>query len=582
MTITSRALVAVLAVGAFSGCSGDDTTSTPADDGSTTDGTTSADSTGSPTTGDPVTSGGTTAGPTSSTGEGSSSAGETGEGTTGSDDTAGSDTEDDTSTGGDASSSSTGTAGESTDSGVVPFCGDGTLDDGEECDDGDNNANDAACTAACTTNVCGDGFTHLGVESCDDGDADDLDACHNDCSAHVVEELALGSDFTCARFDSGNVKCWGHGASGRLGYGNLDSIGDDETPDSVGFLDLGGSATALVAGASHACAVLDNGAMRCWGAAGQGNLGYGNMIPVGDNEAPGTVEPIPFGETVTAAGSGDGSAHSCAALDSGTVKCWGPFADARLGIVGQAENVGDNEPMSGVDATDVGLSVTALVAGQQHTCARTNMGNVRCWGTNAYGGLGYGNLNVAIGDDETPASAGDVPLDDFITDIASGWQHTCVVLEDGGVQCWGRGNDGRLGYSSTAFIGYGNTPADVGTVQLTSTARQVAGGLAHTCALLEDNTVQCWGANSFGQLGYGNTDSVGDDEHPAAAGVIPLGIGATAIAAGGYHTCAITDTGSVRCWGRGDDGRLGYGATDHLGDDEAVGTLTDVPLLPSE
>ena len=609
MTITSRALVAVLAVGAFSGCSGDDTTSTPADDdaSTTSGGSTSSDPSGSPTTSDPSTSGGTDSGPTSSTGEGTTAAdsgsgdsGDTDPGSTGG-------TDGGSTTSGDGSSS-----GSESTSGAAAACGDGNVDDGEECDEGLANSDDASCTASCTLNVCGDGLTHLGVEACDDanddntddcvscqaascgdgftqlgveacddGDLDDLDACHNDCSAHVVQELALGSDFTCARFDSGSVKCWGHGASGRLGYGNLDSIGDDETPDSIGFVDLGDRAHAesIIAGSAHACAALDDGTLRCWGAAGFGQLGYGNMLPIGDNEAVSSVEPVAFGEMVTAVGSGDGGTHSCAVLGNGDVKCWGHATDAKLGVVGQTTNVGDNEPLSAAAVTDVGADVTALVTGLGHTCARTSLGNVRCWGTNAYAGLGYGNPDT-IGDDEAPSVAGDVPLSDFITDLAAGWQHNCVVLESGDVQCWGRGNDGRLGYGNTAFVGYAQSPDVVGTVSTSGTVRQVAGGLAHTCALLDDGTVQCWGAGSFGQLGYGNTDSIGDDELPSDAGVLPLDTSIAAIATGGNHTCAITDTGGVRCWGQGAEGRLGYGNTDDLGDDETLDTLADVPLLP--
>jgi alpha-tubulin suppressor-like RCC1 family protein len=123
------------------------------------------------------------------------------------------------------------------------------------------------------------------------------------------------------------------------------------------------------------------------------------------------------------------------------------------------------------------------------------------------------------------------------------------------------------------------TPADVGTVSLDGAAREIAGGLAHTCAMLETGDVQCWGFGAYGQLGYGDGDSIGDNELPSDAGVVPLGVSVRSIAADGNHTCAITETGSVRCWGQGADGRLGYGNTDNLGDDEALDTVPDVPLF---
>ncbi len=618
MMITSRALVAVLAVGAFAGCSGDDaaTTSTDGEGTTSADDSTSSDPSGDSTS-DPTTQGGTESGPTSSTSaEGSTSAAGSSSGSATEADTSGSDTG---STGGDTDESSSsgseltaGSSSSSTGPGAESFCGDGFIDDGEECDTGEFNANSSSCTAACTLNVCGDGFrdtltegcddgnddptddcvscqaatcgdgfTHLGVEECDDADGDDLDACHNDCSTHDVIQLALGSNFTCALFDSGNMKCWGSGATGRLGYGNTNNIGDDETPADVGFLDLGGaSVESVTAGGSYTCVTLDDGTARCFGAGAYGQLGYGNMIAIGDNEAITSVNPINFGGTVAHLGAGGGANHSCAVLGSGTVKCWGQSTNGKLGIVGQTTSVGDNESLSSSPATDVGGAVLELVTGQSHTCAMMATGTVRCWGSGANGALGYGNAST-IGDDETPASAGDVPLSDLVTDLAVGWLHSCAILEGGAVQCWGRGNDGRLGYGSSAYVGVGQTPAAAGTVSIDGIAREIDAGFAHTCAMLESGEVQCWGFGAFGQLGYGNTDSIGDDELPSDAGTLPLDVGVRSIAADGYHTCAIMQTGSVRCWGNGGDGRLGYGNTDNLGDDESLETLTDVPLFPT-
>ncbi len=489
------------------------------------------------------------------------------------------------------------------------------MDDGEECDDGLLNDDTSDCTASCTVNVCGDGFLHalnescddgnsdptdgcvtclaascgdgftqLGVETCDDGNGDDTDACHNNCSAHEAVELALGGDFTCARFDSGSIKCWGNAASGRLGYGNTDDIGDDETPADIGFVNLGEGAVAesVVAGVSHTCVALNDGTARCFGAASVGQIGYGNTVPLGDNEAITSVDAIDLGSPIATIGSGGGAFHSCAALDSGDVKCWGQATTGKLGIVGQTTNIGDNEALSSSPVTDVGATVVQIAAGQAHTCTRTSLGTVRCWGSQGNGALGHGNGNVTIGDDETPATAGDVVLSDFATDIALGWLHSCAVLEDGSVQCWGRGNDGRLGYGNSAYVGFNNSPADAGTVELDGPARQVVAGFAHTCALLDDGTVQCWGFGSSGQLGYGNGDTIGDDEDPADAGVVPLDTTVRSIAADGNHTCAITEAGRVRCWGQGTDGRLGYGNTDNLGDDESLTDLRDIELLEGQ
>ena len=167
--------------------------------------------------------------------------------------------------------------------------------------------------------------------------------------------------------------------------------------------------------------------------------------------------------------------------------------------------------------------------------------------------------------------------------ISAGWFHTCVITDVPDIRCWGRGAAGRLGYGSTFSVGVSQTPASVGGINLLTTATPVdiTAGLAHTCALFDDGTVRCWGANTSGQLGYGNTVSIGDNE-PAGSGCdVQIGGLVEAVAADGNHTCAIMQAdGAVRCWGDGGDGRLGYGNTNNIGDDEPPSTAGNVPLLP--
>jgi alpha-tubulin suppressor-like RCC1 family protein len=161
------------------------------------------------------------------------------------------------------------------------------------------------------------------------------------------------------------------------------------------------------------------------------------------------------------------------------------------------------------------------------------------------------------------------------------------VLADGAVQCWGRNSRGELGYGHTENIGDDETPASAGVVPLGARALQVVAGANHTCALLESGAVTCWGANEQGSLGYGHTEDIGDDETPASAGPLDLDGRARQLAAGASHTCALLDNGALRCWGRGDDGRLGYadtlgtdlyGEPNDIGDDETPATAGDVPL----
>ncbi|MFM9225531.1 MAG: RCC1 domain-containing protein, partial [Actinomycetota bacterium] len=149
--------------------------------------------------------------------------------------------------------------------------------------------------------------------------------------------------------------------------------------------------------------------------------------------------------------------------------------------------------------------------------------------------------------------------------IDLGTHHSCVVLADGAVNCWGRNNFGMLGRGNTASIGDNETPDSVGTLNLGAgvTATATAVGSIHSCILTSGGSVKCWGTGTLGRLGYGNTTTIGDNETPDSIGVVNLGVGvtATAISAGSTHTCALLSGGTVKCWGANSYGQLGYGNT---------------------
>lgn len=462
---------------------------------------------------------------------------------------------------------------------VLNFCGDGDPWIGvEACDDG-NPDNSDAC-AACSPAVCGDGFVFVGNEECDDDNGDDEDICHNDCSNHRAIDLALGGNHTCALFDSGLVKCWGNGNNGRTGHGNEFNIGDNEPASAGDFIELGIFPVAgIKAGLSHTCAVYGNGALRCWGRALEGQLGQGNINDIGDDELPSSLPFVPLFSTTTLADTRGGSFHNCAVINTGAIKCWGSSAFSQLGTPGFTARIGDDEPAANGIPVDIGPgTVTGLAMGSRHSCAVFEDGRVRCWGAGGDGALGYGNVEI-IGDDEAPAAAGDVPLGATATSLTAGFYHTCAIVQGNNVRCWGRGVNGRLGYGDQVWIGAAQTPSDAGDVVVGGPVVELAAGSAHTCARIADGTVRCWGFNGNGQLGYGHTQDIGDNEDPSSAGEVPLGGIATRIAADGNHTCAILETGAVRCWGHGGDGRLGYGNLQNIGDDETPAAAGDVPLL---
>jgi alpha-tubulin suppressor-like RCC1 family protein len=393
-----------------------------------------------------------------------------------------------------------------------------------------------------------------------------------------AKQVTAGDNHTCALLLDGRVRCWGNAAFGKLGYGNTTPVAPDEFPATRGDVDVGGEVVQIAAGREHTCALLATGTVRCWGDGSLGQLGYGNTANIGDNELPSTAGDVSVGGPVAQIATGQ--YHTCALLRTGNVRCWGDGTHGRLGY-GNTNTIGDDELPSSAGDVNVGGAVAQIAAGGAHSCARLSTGAVRCWGWPHY--LGYGDLQT-IGDDEVPASAGDVNVGSPVVEIATGGTHTCARLPTGAVKCWGGQRNPRTGQTySDGQLGYGNTEwlqSPAGDVSVGGQVLQVSPGLVHTCALLSTQNVRCWGRSLFGQLGYGNTASIGDDELPSSAGDVNVGGPVVQLAAGGLHTCALLSSGSIRCWGQGDFGQLGYYGLQNVGDDELPSTAGDVPLAP--
>ncbi len=390
-------------------------------------------------------------------------------------------------------------------------------------------------------------------------------------------EVSAGAQHTCIVMANGAVRCWGNGIQGNLGYVNTSMIGDNETPASVGDLVLGGAATQISAGSFISCARLTSGGLRCWGDGLYGQNGYAIGIPlnddVGDNETPASMGDVVVGGPVKSVSAG--AIHVCALLDAGTVRCWGENSGGQLGYL-HTNHIGDNEtPASAGDIT-LGGTATQLSVGQYFTCALMSTGAVRCWGIGTQGQLGYGNTNT-IGDGETPASVGDVNVGGLVQQVVAGQTHACALLTTGVVRCWGTGAAGQLGYGNTTVIGDNEAPATAGDVNVGGIVTQLAAGYNHTCALLSTGAVRCWGDNTQGQLGYGNTQNIGDNETPASAGDVSIGGAARQISAGEQHTCAsLVSGGGLRCWGANGAAQLGYPGAGTIGDNETPESAGDV------
>jgi alpha-tubulin suppressor-like RCC1 family protein len=389
-----------------------------------------------------------------------------------------------------------------------------------------------------------------------------------------VMHLVAGTTHTCALLDNGAVRCWGDASAGKLGYGNTDNIGDDESPAAAGDVDVGGPVVELALGYSHTCARLAIGTIRCWGYGADGQLGYGNANDIGDDETPASAGDVDIGGYAIALATGGD--HSCALLDTGAARCWGSGFGGMLGY-GNTNSIGDDETPASAGDVGIGGPVVALALGEAHSCARLEPDTVRCWGAGGDGQLGYGT-DANIGDDETPASAGDIGLAASAAKLAAGNYHNCVILNTGTVRCWGWGDGGQLGYGNNDDVGDDETPGSAGDVDVGDTVVGLSAG-GHTCALLASSAVRCWGLNLWGELGYGNGDAIGDDEVPASVGLVDVGGAVVELALGNGHTCALLETGAVRCWGSGQYGTLGYGNTDGIGDDETPASAGDVEVL---
>lgn len=296
---------------------------------------------------------------------------------------------------------------------------------------------------------------------------------------------------------------------------------------------------ALVAGEQLTCRVAAT--VRCWG---------GNPFLTDDprNQPAGGFEPGDGGADLAI-----GRHHACLLEHGGSVACWGSDLDRQLGVETVAASCFDR-PCSQSLVTVPGLpAIAALTAGAFHTCALARDGTVWCWGDNELGQLGR------LPSPEPGGPAKVVGLTG-VRHVAAGFLHTCAAQSDGTVWCWGDAGDGRLGRDSDDPA----LPAPQQVAGLGGPAVAVTAGVTHSCALLADGSVWCWGGNRFGELGDGTADA---RSRPAPVGGLPDPV--AELVAGDHFTCARTGAGAVLCWGWNDTGQLGLGSFD--GPDEPDG-----------
>ena len=261
-----------------------------------------------------------------------------------------------------------------------------------------------------------------------------------------VEEIALGANNTCARLKDRSVKCWG---TGRLF--SASAITTKTSPTSIaGITD----AVELRAGGYMTCARLGSGAVTCWG-----------------------LEKKPGGEPQNAAAIATAATHACATLKDGTIKCWGD------GVWADGKGTFAKPGVSGAELIGTGDTFACAVTG----------GTVACWGRNDSGELG------TAADFDDHGKPVPVPGVRGVKKISAAEAHTCVVLGDGSVTCWGDNAESEMGRGTQT------TSEAPGLVTGLAGALEIAVGTDHVCARTASD-VYCWGSNRAGQLGDGTTE----------------------------------------------------------------------------
>ena len=437
-----------------------------------------------------------------------------------------------------------------------------------------------------------------------------------------IVAISSGHEHTCALTAGGNVKCWGKGSYGRLGHGGT---ADSLTPVDVQTSSSNSAAlsgiVAISSGGFHSCALTTGGNIKCWGYGKRGRLGNGGTA---HSSTPVDVHTSSSDSAAldSIAGISSGHEHTCALTTGGNVKCWGNGYNGRLGHGGTAHSSTPVDVHTSSSDSAALSDIARISSGNEHTCALTTGGNVKCWGRGRSGRLGHGGTT----DSSTPVDVQTGPSDSAalsdIVRISSGSEHTCALTTGSNVKCWGRGSSGQLGHGGTNS---GLTPVDVHASSTDSAALDSISGIdsggEHTCALTTGNKIKCWGKGSSGQLGNGGTagSSTPVDVHtsssdssalsditarissgsehtcalttggndqmlgkldatggwamggraivrlpwmciPAQPTPLPLG-GIAGISSGSEHTCAVTTGGNVKCWGNGYHKQLGHGGT---------------------
>lgn len=385
----------------------------------------------------------------------------------------------------------------------------------------------------------------------------------------VPRTTATGVWHSCAILDTGTY-CWGNNQTGELGDGT--TTNSSAVVQVTGGALEGHTATAIAAGHGHTCAIVDSEFVACWGLQIYGMMGKNPALNCAEPDGPCAPAQYAAAPRRVTGGALDeskptaitaGTEFNCALLDNGKVTCWGYNSTGQLGngvVDPQSDTYSDTPEIVGGGAMN-GHTATAVSAGAGHVCAIRDDGQVVCWGYNGTGQLGDGTTT----DSSVPVlvSGGAITGRTAVA-IATGFNHTCAILDDGGVACWGFNFAGQLGNGwscdcpndEVTMSMHSSTPVRViGDAIVGHRAIRISAGLEFTCASLSNGTLVCWGYNAYGQLGDGTT---ANSSVPVLAAPNDIAGHSIVSQGNGYdYTCALLDDGASLCWGMNFYGQLG-------------------------
>ena len=350
----------------------------------------------------------------------------------------------------------------------------------------------------------------------------------------AAEDICVGNGYSCVATSSGSVKCWGSNATGALGQERaVNSVG--LSPNDMGaalpFTNLGEdfNAKKVECGRGFACALSDAGKVKCWGDARNGSLGYvpaNNQTIIGTKigQMGGNLPYLNIQTPVTQLSLG--ANHACVVSDN-KIYCWGVNQSGEVGNQVTTSPIllpKEDAPIPEIklETPDVPVTIETVRTGNGYSCATYFIPpgessfiprKFKCWGNNQVGQLGNGST-TAYGRGAMAASLPSVNVDlNEVFEFRTYDQHMCAKNAGGTLKCWGRNSQGQLGTGDT--LTRGNTSQTSGSnipfIQLDLPISFLSSGplAVSTCAILINHELKCWGPGGNGNLGYEDTKTRG-------------------------------------------------------------------------